>query len=110
MKQNTHIFSKFDLRGQTVDLVKYLEAHYSGQPNRVNALSPGGVYNGQSNEFIQCYSSLSIIDRLADEGELNSALLFLCSPASNCMTGANLVDEGGWTAWWFFYEKNEIKN
>src|SRR5262249_25228392 len=74
-----------------VGLTRYLATYWAEAGVRVNALSPGGVFNGQPEDFVPKLTNLIPLGRMAGLDEYQGAVLFLCSDASAYMTGQNLV-------------------
>jgi NAD(P)-dependent dehydrogenase (short-subunit alcohol dehydrogenase family) len=82
-----------------IGLTKYLATYWAGKNVRVNALSPGGIFNGQPEDFLEKLIPLIPMGRMASRDEYRAAVVFLVSDASSYMTGQNLIVDGGRTCW-----------
>ena len=85
-----------------IQMTKYFAVHFSEKNIRVNAISPGGIFNPenpQSESFIGEYSKCNPIGRMANAEEMIGAILYLASDASTYVTGHNLVVDGGMSCW-----------
>lgn len=88
-------------KGGMINLTRYLASHYGTRGVRVNAVSPGGIYNPdnpQAPEFLERYAPMTMLGRMADAHEIGGATVFLLSDSAAYITGINLPVDGGYTA------------
>ena len=83
------------IKAGLIGLTRYLATYWSNCGVRSNALSPGGVSNGQPEEFVHRLNSLIPLGRMAAKNEYRSAIQFLCSDASAYLNGQNIIMDGG---------------
>ena len=80
-------------------LTKYFAVYYAKNNIRVNAISPSGVANNQSKEFVEAYEKLAPMNRMIEAQEIEGAVDFLISDKSSFITGQNIILDGGKSLW-----------
>ena len=91
-------------KGGVVNLTRGLAAEWGKYGINVNAICPGYFYSPLTKEtldsdFFQANAHTMIpLERYGNEGELDTAALFLASPASSYVTGVALPVDGGYTS------------
>lgn len=82
-----------------INFTRALASYLGPDGIRVNTLTLGGVFTNHDKKFVDAYSKNTMLGRMATKDDYGAPMLFLCSKASEYMTGANLVIDGGWSAW-----------
>jgi NAD(P)-dependent dehydrogenase (short-subunit alcohol dehydrogenase family) len=84
-----------------IQMTKYFAVELAEAGIRVNAVSPGGIFNPvnpQTKQFIENYSFRTPLGRMASTSEITHAIVFLTSNSASYITGHNLVVDGGYSA------------
>jgi len=81
------------------NLTRYLATYWAPKSVRTNIVTFAGVFNNQNEGFQKRYRPKVPLGRMAEADEYVGGVVFLLSDASSYTTGANLVMDGGFTAW-----------
>lgn len=82
-----------------VGLTRYLSTYWGARGVRVNAVAPGGVEDGQPEDFKIAYAGRVPLGRMARPSEVVGAYLYLASGAASYVTGQVIYVDGGLSAW-----------
>ncbi len=87
-------------KGAVISMTRDMGVYLAPDGIRANCISPGGFWRNHPEKFVQAFCKTIPMGRMGQDGkELKGAAVFLASEASSYMTGANVVVDGGLTAW-----------
>ena len=85
-------------KGGLIQLTRWLSTVLAPEI-RVNAISPGGVWRNQPEQFCNEYIERTPLKRMAIEEDLKGAAIYRASDLSQYVTGQDIVVDGGWNVW-----------
>lgn len=98
--QNTNMTMPVEyaaIKSGVIQLTRYFSKYYKNFRIRVNSLSPGGIFDDQSEQFLKAYEAHCAMKGMLDPKDLNGALLFLLSDDSKYINGQNLIVDDGFS-------------
>ena len=98
-KQNVKPVTYSVVKTGLIGLTRYLATYWADKNVRCNAICPGGVENGQPEEFLQKVNAKIPMGRLAQVDEYQGILIWMLSDASSYLNGSIIPVDGGRTAW-----------
>ena len=85
------------IKSGLIQLTKYMAKYFSGMNIKVNALSPGGIFDHQAETFLENYNKECLTKGMLDKSDLTGTLIYLLSDMSKHVSGQNIVVDDGFT-------------
>lgn len=83
------------IKSGIIHMTKYIAKYLKGVNVRVNAISPGGIFDSQPADFLSAYRNLCINKGMLDKADICGTLIYLLSDLSLCVNGQNLIVDDG---------------
>jgi NAD(P)-dependent dehydrogenase (short-subunit alcohol dehydrogenase family) len=86
------------IKGALINFTRYVASYFGPKQVRVNAVSPGGIFDNQNEIFVDNYCKKVPMRRLGNPEDIAPTVAFLLSDDSKYITGQNIIVDGGWSA------------
>ncbi len=96
-RNNSEVYSA--TKAGIIQMTKYMATHFGKYNIQTNCISPGGIFNHQSQEFVDNYTYKTPMNRMGCTDDLQSTLLYFISEESTYTNGQNISVDGGFVAW-----------
>ncbi len=83
------------IKSGLIHLTKYMAKYFKGLNIKVNALSPGGIFDHQPEAFLAKYKEQCLNKGMLDKSDLKGTLVYLLSDMSRYVNGQNIVVDDG---------------
>lgn len=87
------------IKGGIINFTRYLSTYLAPYNIRVNAISPGGIFNNQPKSFVEKYKEKVPLGRMGTPSDIVGTVIFMVSDASEYITGQNIMVDGGLSVW-----------
>ena len=85
------------IKSGLIHLTKYMAKYFKGMNIKVNALSPGGIFDNQPEPFLEAYKKQCSNKGMLDKSDLKSTLVYLLSDMSRYVNGQNIIVDDGFS-------------
>jgi NAD(P)-dependent dehydrogenase (short-subunit alcohol dehydrogenase family) len=85
------------IKSALIHLTKYLAKYFKNKNIRVNAISPGGIFDHQPEPFLNAYRDKCLNKGMLDKSDLRGTLIYLLSDISQFVNGQNIIVDDGFS-------------
>ncbi|MGJ0308733.1 oxidoreductase [Aliarcobacter cryaerophilus] len=85
------------IKAGLIHLTKYMAKYFKGMNIKVNALSPGGIFDSQPEAFLAKYKEQCLNKGMLENSDLKGTLVYLLSDMSRYVNGQNIIVDDGFT-------------
>lgn len=85
------------IKSAIIQLSKYVASYLNDTRFRVNCVSPGGIYDGQPEAFLNAYKAQTFGAGMLRVEDITGSIIYLLSDQARYVTGQNIIVDDGFS-------------